>query len=171
MPAKRPAPRSARGKKAVSRPAVKKAVMARKLPAERVKAAAAHIRKPAALPKRAAAPVPLTMEEALELRRAVPAAPEPQLAREQSPSAPSEILAPPRASSAPAVAADAEDNDPPEPGSLLRSEEHTSELQSPMYLVCRLLLEKKKHQLEGPRAGAGNQGPESRRWRRASADS
>src|ERR1017187_7486735 len=27
-------------------------------------------------------------------------------------------------------------------GSLLRSEEHTSELQSPMYLVCRLLLEK-----------------------------
>src|SRR5437764_3356668 len=27
---------------------------------------------------------------------------------------------------------------------LQRSEEHTSELQSPMYLVCRLLLEKKK---------------------------
>ena len=32
------------------------------------------------------------------------------------------------------------------PGDLLfRSEEHTSELQSPMYLVCRLLLEKKKY--------------------------
>src|SRR5437762_1437762 len=32
------------------------------------------------------------------------------------------------------------------PGSdgAIRSEEHTSELQSPMYLVCRLLLEKKK---------------------------
>src|SRR5437763_1776449 len=29
---------------------------------------------------------------------------------------------------------------------VLRSEEHTSELQSPMYLVCRLLLEKKKTQ-------------------------
>src|SRR5437764_7499313 len=29
-----------------------------------------------------------------------------------------------------------------------RSEEHTSELQSPMYLVCRLLLEKKKRQPE-----------------------
>src|SRR5437762_9812790 len=29
----------------------------------------------------------------------------------------------------------------------LRSEEHTSELQSPMYLVCRLLLEKKKTEL------------------------
>src|SRR5437764_2487046 len=28
-----------------------------------------------------------------------------------------------------------------------RSEEHTSELQSPMYLVCRLLLEKKKKNL------------------------
>src|SRR5437763_13133969 len=28
-----------------------------------------------------------------------------------------------------------------------RSEEHTSELQSPMYLVCRLLLEKKKPNL------------------------
>src|SRR5437762_7621343 len=37
------------------------------------------------------------------------------------------------------------------PGSLgntpMRSEEHTSELQSPMYLVCRLLLEKKKYTL------------------------
>ena len=29
-----------------------------------------------------------------------------------------------------------------------RSEEHTSELQSPMYLVCRLLLEKKKQTRE-----------------------
>src|SRR5436189_3457626 len=30
------------------------------------------------------------------------------------------------------------------PTTAARSEEHTSELQSPMYLVCRLLLEKKK---------------------------
>src|SRR5947208_9170220 len=30
------------------------------------------------------------------------------------------------------------------PGSVWRSEEHTSELQSPDHLVCRLLLEKKK---------------------------
>src|SRR2546426_6431256 len=30
------------------------------------------------------------------------------------------------------------------PGDLSRSEEHTSELQSPCNLVCRLLLEKKK---------------------------
>src|SRR5437763_4443078 len=29
----------------------------------------------------------------------------------------------------------------------IRSEEHTSELQSPMYLVCRLLLEKKNNKI------------------------
>src|SRR3712207_7169476 len=33
-----------------------------------------------------------------------------------------------------------------------RSEEHTSELQSRQYLVCRLLLEKKKHSLPTVRA-------------------
>src|SRR5438876_2490245 len=32
----------------------------------------------------------------------------------------------------------------------LRSEEHTSELQSPVHLVCRLLLEKKKHGRTAP---------------------
>src|SRR5437763_9384523 len=35
-------------------------------------------------------------------------------------------------------------NQPAVESLLRRSEEHTSELQSPMYLVCRLLLEKKK---------------------------
>src|SRR2546422_7455150 len=33
----------------------------------------------------------------------------------------------------------------------LRSEEHTSELQSRLHLVCRLLLEKKKNQPRSPR--------------------
>src|SRR5690348_18111259 len=33
-----------------------------------------------------------------------------------------------------------------------RSEEHTSELQSPVHLVCRLLLEKKKQHTEIPLA-------------------
>src|SRR5258708_24514759 len=33
-------------------------------------------------------------------------------------------------------------------GALARSEEHTSELQSPDHLVCRLLLEKKKNYTE-----------------------
>src|SRR5437763_3859581 len=49
------------------------------------------------------------------------------------------------------VAADHDAGRVPFPGRLddagrrrVRSEEHTSELQSPMYLVCRLLLEKKK---------------------------
>src|SRR5256885_11861202 len=44
-----------------------------------------------------------------------------------------------------------------------RSEEHTSELQSPCNLVCRLLLEKKKNQahtrnssLHSPRAGGSD---------------
>src|SRR3712207_8150292 len=35
------------------------------------------------------------------------------------------------------------------PSSSLRSEEHTSELQSRQYLVCRLLLEKKSRKNEG----------------------
>src|SRR5258707_9919935 len=39
-----------------------------------------------------------------------------------------------------------------------RSEEHTSELQSRQYLVCRLLLEKKKH---------GRDSPQTLRLRRA----
>src|SRR5258708_9937448 len=34
------------------------------------------------------------------------------------------------------------------PSSKVRSEEHTSELQSPDHLVCRLLLEKKKNKLQ-----------------------
>src|SRR5437763_9768312 len=38
-----------------------------------------------------------------------------------------------------------------------RSEEHTSELQSPMYLVCRLLLEKKKKQKKNKRTHTKNQ--------------
>src|SRR2546429_7145743 len=35
------------------------------------------------------------------------------------------------------------------PDELERSEEHTSELQSRLQLVCRLLLEKKKHDVSG----------------------
>src|SRR5258707_9520538 len=35
-----------------------------------------------------------------------------------------------------------------------RSEEHTSELQSRQYLVCRLLLEKKKHKTTTTRPGS-----------------
>src|SRR5437763_6842384 len=38
----------------------------------------------------------------------------------------------------------------------VRSEEHTSELQSPMYLVCRLLLEKKKKKKQYEREKSHN---------------
>src|SRR5690348_17625046 len=41
-------------------------------------------------------------------------------------------------------------------GDDLRSEEHTSELQSPVHLVCRLLLEKKKHEPLTPSDHAEN---------------
>src|SRR5258708_29328779 len=51
---------------------------------------------------------------------------------------------------------------PPRPG---RSEEHTSELQSPDHLVCRLLLEKKKERITrifsmryNPNTSAGSHG-------------
>src|SRR5437879_8084718 len=40
-----------------------------------------------------------------------------------------------------------------------RSEEHTSELQSPMYLVCRLLLEKKKNNAGGERIQRSGRAP------------
>src|SRR2546430_12844387 len=50
---------------------------------------------------------------------------------------------------------------PPSPdtslaGSSARSEEHTSELQSQSNLVCRLLLEKKKHPREAQLTGPGH---------------
>src|SRR5438552_11346897 len=38
----------------------------------------------------------------------------------------------------------------------MRSEEHTSELQSPDHLVCRLLLEKKKQSIISPRHRSAN---------------
>src|SRR5437762_10609098 len=41
-----------------------------------------------------------------------------------------------------------------------RSEEHTSELQSPMYLVCRLLLEKKKGRVPATRLPASTISPD-----------
>src|SRR2546429_3995508 len=40
----------------------------------------------------------------------------------------------------------------PTPTGITRSEEHTSELQSRLHLVCRLLLEKKKTTLQQQRA-------------------
>src|ERR1017187_10545707 len=46
---------------------------------------------------------------------------------------------------------------PPAPSELWRSEEHTSELQSPMYLECRLLLENKQEIVARARFGYADQ--------------
>src|SRR3712207_7944761 len=51
------------------------------------------------------------------------------------------------------VARGAEDLELPEGVAVARSEEHTSELQSRQYLVCRLLLEKKKRERRARREG------------------
>src|SRR5258707_1590022 len=54
---------------------------------------------------------------------------------------------------------------PAVPDGQLRSEEHTSELQSRQYLVCRLLLEKKKTRWSSTRHSVvGGAGPKSHLW-------
>jgi DnaK suppressor protein len=127
MPAKRPAPKSAKGKKAASRPAVKKAAAARK-PAERVKAAAAPVRKAAPAPRRAPgkgatpAPMDVSKEPPQEMRKSSRAAPEPRV--EPSAGAPpsngrSDILVSRRESPAPAVSTEVDEAEGVEPGSLL----------------------------------------------------
>src|SRR5437763_12709836 len=50
-----------------------------------------------------------------------------------------------------------------------RSEEHTSELQSPMYLVCRLLLEKKKTRRPPPAPPTGRKRGSDRQIQHRSA--
>jgi DnaK suppressor protein len=118
MPAKKPAPKAAKGKKAASRPPAHKPAVAR-MPAERVKVvAAAHVRQSAVAPKKA---VPQrstpTTEDTTEMRKAVePVVPETPV--NQGPGASNQILVPPRASPV-LQAADADDSDSVEPGSLL----------------------------------------------------
>jgi DnaK suppressor protein len=78
MPAKKPAPKGTKGKKAAPlRPAAKKAAAARRPPpAERAKVAAAHARRTASAPARAsrpaatAPPTPTTTESTIEMRKA-----------------------------------------------------------------------------------------------------
>src|SRR5258707_9796519 len=50
------------------------------------------------------------------------------------------------------------------PGPPMRSEEHTSELQSRQYLVCRLLLEKKKK--KSPSGACSARAPTTPAWTR-----
>jgi len=118
MPAKKPAPKAAKGKKAASRPPARKPLVARK-PAESVKAAAAaHVRKSAVAPKKApphrSTP---TTEDTIEMRKAA-VEPAPEKPPTPAPVAPNQIIVPPRASPV-LQAADADDSESAEPGSLL----------------------------------------------------
>jgi DnaK suppressor protein len=168
MPAKKPAPKAAKGKKAASRPPARKPVVAHK-GAERVKAvAAAHARKSADAPREVAketgdvaregrrdlakevvretakkAPPhrssTFTTEETIEMRKAVEPAPETPLTA--APSALNQPGVPPRASQA--LAADTDDNDSVEPGSLLAGPRNVQP-----YIVKRGELYMSKEQLE-----------------------
>src|SRR2546425_5707689 len=64
-----------------------------------------------------------------------------------APSMPPQVADSVRRWNAIAMSANALDHTPVAPGENRRSEEHTSELQSLAYLVCRLLLEKKKKKI------------------------
>jgi DnaK suppressor protein len=116
MPAKRPAPKSAKGKKAASRPAVRKAV-GRKAEPVRARGAVAHARKTVAAPKKPVAAVPAAgVASPVELRRPLRAE-----AATAPPPATATMITATRASSAatPAVNADVDDGETIEPGSLL----------------------------------------------------
>ena len=114
MPAKRPAPKSAKAKKAASRPAVRKAI-ARKPEPARARVAVAPLRKVAAPPKKPGAhPAASAGEPTPELRKVLrpgTAAP--------PPAPPAGVLGAARAAPAAAVGPDSEDVDSAEPGSLL----------------------------------------------------
>jgi DnaK suppressor protein len=148
MPAKKPAPKAAKGKKAASRTAaVRKTASARK-PAERVKAAPpAHARKSAvSAPKKATPtrPTPTITEETIEMRKA--AQPAPESSSTGSPSASNQIQVPSRAAAQTGNAhgaADSEDSESIEPGSLLAGPRNVQP-----YIAKRGELYMSKEQLE-----------------------
>jgi DnaK suppressor protein len=142
MPAKKPAPKAAKGKKAASRSPVHKSTVARK-PAERVKVvAAAQVRQNAVAPKKA---IPQrstpTTEETPEMRKA--AEPVPETPVNPAPGTSSQIVVPPRASAALQSTADPDDSDAVEPGSLLAGPRNVQP-----YIVKRGELYMGKPQLE-----------------------
>jgi DnaK suppressor protein len=147
MPAKKPAPKAAKGKKAASRPPAHKPAVARK-PAERVKVvAAAHVRQSAqtaVAPKKA---VPHrstpTTEETTEMRKA--AEPVPETPETPVPAPSIQLGVPPRANPVlqTAAAAEPDDSDAIEPGSLLAGPRNVQP-----YIVKRGELYMGKPQLE-----------------------
>ena len=145
MPAKKPAPKAAKGKKAASRPPAHKTAVARK-PVERVKVVAtAPVRQSAVAPKKAAphrSTTSITTEETIEMRKAaepVPETPETPAPEETS----NQILAQPRVSAALQSAADSDDGEAVEPGSLLAGPRNVQP-----YIVKRGELYMGKPQLE-----------------------
>jgi DnaK suppressor protein len=113
MPAKRPAPKSAKGKKAPGRPAARKLASARKPEAVRARTAVAHARKSVAATRKPAVPHAATPADAvLERARAVRSTPPP--AREL-PRTPTQV--PPAARTG--APSEGDEIEGAEPGSLL----------------------------------------------------
>jgi DnaK suppressor protein len=137
MPAKRAAPKSAKGRKVAARPAVRKIAAARKSEAARGRSAT-HARKSAAPPKKAAvhAAAPLAAPPAEKVRPARPAMP-----------APRELMRPAAAAAAtparPAGAPETDDAEAAEPGSLLAGPRNVQP-----YIVKRGELYMSKEQLD-----------------------
>jgi RNA polymerase-binding transcription factor len=146
MPAKKPAPKTAKGKKAASRPPAPKSAVARK-PAERVKVltAAAPVRQQTAVAPKKAVPQrsTSTTEETIEMRKAAEPVPETPEAPTPTSSGHNQILVQPRASAAPPPAADLDDSEAVEPGSLLAGPRNVQP-----YIVKRGELYMGKPQLE-----------------------
>jgi len=151
MPAKKPAPKAAKGKKAASRPPVHKPTVARK-PAERVQAERFHEMAPAAHDRHSAEdavvpkkPVPPrstpTTEDTIEMRKAVE--PDSETLDAPEPGASGHIVVPPRANPVLQSAADSDDSDAIEPGSLLAGPRNVQP-----YIVKRGELYMGKPQLE-----------------------
>jgi len=155
MPAKKPAPKAAKGKKAASRPPAHKPTVARK-PAERVHAervqaerfqvmAPAHDRQDAedaVAPKKAVPPRSTpTTEDTIEMPKAVEPDTE-TLAAPEAGASP-QIVVPPRTTPVLQSAADSDDSDSIEPGSLLAGPRNVQP-----YIVKRGELYMGKPQLE-----------------------
>jgi RNA polymerase-binding transcription factor len=128
MPAKKPAPKAAKGKKAAAaRPAAKKSLAAARKP-DRAKASAAHAHKTAAAPARpatssAAAPpaTPTHMEATIEMRKAAHSTshPTPQAGKPAAAHSREDIRVSSAVTAPPAAAGDSDEAESAEPGSLL----------------------------------------------------
>ena len=137
MPAKKTAPKSAKGRKASGRPAVRKAAAARKTDIVRGRAAAHARKSPAPLKKSAAHPAVPASEPAAEVRKIARPAATPAPARE--PVRPVSLV-PPAPRTTPA---DGDDAEGAEPGSLLAGPRNVQP-----YIVKRGELYMSKEQLE-----------------------